>query len=233
MSCNHSFQVKNHFRDNWVEYDKKIEKVIPFYTQGFNTIIEIVKNIDVNVKSVLDIGIGTGNLSLALLNEFENITLIGIDIVDEYIKTAKAKLSKFEKQITLHCLDANNYSFNQKFDLIISSFVFHHLENKNKKNIYRKIFNSLNTGGVVINFDFVGSESSLFYGIFDILRMNFMKENGISDEMIQKDYIEHREFEIPLPYSVQKEYLTEIGFAEVECFWKYLNLAIFGGIKSK
>ena len=58
-----------------------------------------------------------------------------------------------------------------------------------------------------------------------------MKENGISDEMIQKDYIEHREFEIPLSYPQQKEYLTKSGFKEVECFWKYINLAIFGGIK--
>ena len=231
MSENHSTEVKNHFQENWAQYDQKIRKVIPFYDEGFQIMIDIVRGIRLVPQSVLDIGIGTGNLSLALLKTLNCIKLTGIDIVSDYVKMAGHKLSNFKDQIDLHCLDVNEYSFDKKHDLVISSFVFHHITDDDKRAMYQKIYHALNPGGMFINYDFVGSGSSLFYKVFDDIRMDYMRKNGISEEIIQIDYIDHRNFEIPMSYHEQRELLSSIGFKEVECFWKYINLAIFGGIK--
>lgn len=37
---------------------------------------------------------------------------------------------------------------------------------------------------------------------------------------------------MPVPMEVQLDWLRELGFSDVECFWKYLNLAIFGGAQA-
>jgi Uri superfamily endonuclease len=61
--------------------------------------------------------------------------------------------------------------------------------------------------------------------------MDYMRGQGVSETAIQADYVEHREFEIALPLEQQLTSLSHIGFTDVECFWKYLNLAVFGGRK--
>ncbi len=52
-----------------------------------------------------------------------------------------------------------------------------------------------------------------------------------SDRVAGTQYLEHRKLEIPVPLGTQLEWLSALGFTDVECFWKYLNLAIFGDRK--
>ncbi len=58
-----------------------------------------------------------------------------------------------------------------------------------------------------------------------------MKAEGVSHERIEREYIKHRELEIPVPVETQLRWLRETGFTDIECFWKFLNLAMFGGRK--
>jgi len=79
-----------------------------------------------------------------------------------------------------------------------------------------------------INADYVDSASPFFSRVFYDLRIRFIRDVGGSEE----EYIEHQKLEIPSPMAEQIIWLQEFGFVDVECFWKYLNLAIFGGRKS-
>jgi hypothetical protein len=45
-------------------------------------------------------------------------------------------------------------------------------------------------------------------------------------------YDEYLEEDIPSSVEEQTKWLTEAGFSEVGCHWRYLNFAIFGGMKS-
>jgi len=40
----------------------------------------------------------------------------------------------------------------------------------------------------------------------------------------------HQNYKAPL--RDQLDWLTEAGFESVDCFWKYLDNAIFGGVKT-
>jgi tRNA (cmo5U34)-methyltransferase len=231
MSQKHSENVKVHFSNEWREYDAKIKKVIPFYNICFNVIIDILKQAYYKPKSILDIGIGTGNLSLKLLEAFPKSELTGIDLVDDFINIARQKLINYSKNVKLICKDIKEFSFINKYDLIVTSFMFHHLENKEKKLIYKKIYGSLNQNGFFFNLDFVGSSSRYFYNLFDKIRIMLMQNEGIDKKTIQKDYIEHRALEIPVPDREQMIWLEKIGFQDIECFWKYINLSVFGGRK--
>ena len=58
-----------------------------------------------------------------------------------------------------------------------------------------------------------------------------IRNQGVSDGRIAGEYIEHRRLEIPVPLDEQFRWLEDVGFTDIECFWKYLNLAMFGGRK--
>ena len=78
--------------------------------------------------SVLDIGCGTGTISLYLAKKRNSVT--GIDISKKAVKIAKenAKRLQLEKKVIFLNEDIQSFNFNQKFDLVICSEVLEHLK---------------------------------------------------------------------------------------------------------
>jgi tRNA (cmo5U34)-methyltransferase len=228
MMKNHSEDVRHHFAAKWEEYDSKIEKTIPFYTESFDILTSIASRMLKPARRILEIGMGTGNLTIKLLNAFPDASILGMDIVGNYIFQARQKLGIHKNRVDLILKDINSFEFTESYDLIVSSYVFHHIENVAQSKIYQTIYEHLNPEGVFINADFIDSASTYFSVLFDELRMNYMRQQGMSENSIQADYLEHRKLEIPMPLKDQITLLSQIGFKEVECFWKYLNLAVFG-----
>jgi 16S rRNA A1518/A1519 N6-dimethyltransferase RsmA/KsgA/DIM1 with predicted DNA glycosylase/AP lyase activity len=105
MPKNHSERVRDHFAQEWGKYDSKISKAIPFYKESFDTLISILHTARINPKCILEIGVGTGNLTNRLLQEFPQTSLVGIDLVEGYIIQAKHKLSVFEDRMKLSVKD--------------------------------------------------------------------------------------------------------------------------------
>jgi len=231
MTKNHSNIVRDHFDNKWREYDSKITKSIPFYEESFNILISIIKGSGTEPKRILEIGVGTGNLTLSLLKCFPSASLFGIDLVENYVLKAKQKLSAFDDRAILAVRDIEDFEFNENYDLVVTSYVFHHIKNNTQNSIYGSIFEHLNPGGMFINADFVDSSSRYFSTLFDDIRMQYMRSRGLDESTIKSDYLDHRKLEIPMPLEEQIRVLSQIGFSEVECFWKYLNLAVFGGVR--
>ena len=231
MTEEHTSQVQAHFSQKWKNYDEVIRKIIPYYEESLSAIIDVLVEMGTYPKSILDIGVGTGNLALKLLRAFPEASLTGIDLVEDFIEATESKLSDYSDRIQLVNSDINDFEFNASYDLVVASFVFHHLTDEHKLKLYREIYRSLNAPGSFVNADFVDSGSPYFGKIFDELRMDQMREQGLSENYVEENYVEHRKIEIPTPVERQMSWLREIGFQEVECIWKYLNLATCIGTK--
>jgi len=61
------------------------------------------------------------------------------------------------------------------------------------------------------------------------------KEKGedVAVEQVRREFLERpdRAANILAPLEDQCRWLREIGFSDVDCFWEYFELAIFGGRK--
>ncbi len=95
------------------------------------------------IKSVLEIGIGTGRIA-AKVAPF-CLKLSGIDISPKTIHRAKENLSNF-KNIELICADFSDYIFGETYDVIYSSLVMMHFENK--RHFIFKVSELLNGNGI-------------------------------------------------------------------------------------
>jgi putative AdoMet-dependent methyltransferase len=155
--------------DKWAaHYDKSITKG-DWMFKDYNFILEkIVQYAAISHPNLtlLDIGIGTGNLASRFLEY--GIKVIGVDPSNEMRKTASRKYP----QICLykgHFLDLP--FMNQSIDIIVSSFAFHHLPYEKKENAILEMKRVLKSMGKII--------------IADLMFKNKANEKAIKEKLIQ------------------------------------------------
>ena len=80
-------------------------------------------DIPAHTKSILDIGTGSGIISLMLAQRCPNAKITGIDINGEAIKTARknAEASPFASRMEYLCADIRTANLPKKYDLIVSN----------------------------------------------------------------------------------------------------------------
>ena len=102
-------------------------------------VAEKVVSSESGINKILDIGTGTGLLSL-MLTQKVNTSIDAIEIDKDSYEQAieNVKASAWNETITVHHIDANEFSGNNRYDLIISNPPFYENELKsgnNQKNI--------------------------------------------------------------------------------------------------
>jgi len=139
--------TKNWFKDWSNEYDNTLGKV-----QRHHKLLDLVVESS-EVKEgelVLDIGCGTGLLSLKFLEKADCL-IYGIDSSPEMLEIFKNKIDKLNLSERISCKleDAENLDFEKKFfDVIASTVTLHHV--KNKYPVIKKIYELLKSGGKFI-----------------------------------------------------------------------------------
>jgi hypothetical protein len=101
--------------------------------------------------------------------------------------------------------------------LIISGLAIHHLIHERKKELYRELFDLLKSGGVFLNLEHVSSST-------EALHLKFLAAIGktpITDDPSNK----------LLDVETQLIWLRQIGYKDVDCFWKWLEIALIGATK--
>lgn len=89
--------------------------------------LEVAQEYDFKGKDILDLGCGTGNSMLPLLEKGFNV--VGIDGSSEMLKIAEKKLINYSTE--LYNYDITNFNLDKSFDLIISvDDVINHLTEK-------------------------------------------------------------------------------------------------------
>lgn len=97
---------------------------------------------------VLDLGCGTGTLTILIKRDQPGAEVSGLDGDGEILKIAAGKIAKEGLAIELHeaLADALPYA-SASFDRVLSSLLFHHLTREGKLSALKEVFRVLKPGG--------------------------------------------------------------------------------------
>ncbi len=225
-------------------YDDVIKKRVPLYNEIQTLMVSLLPFSRKEYLRVLDLGCGTGGTSVALLKEFPLARVTGIDSSSDMLAVAAAKVKQTTWRIDFLCRDMTEvgaYSNTplqgpavrgeEEFDAIISAFSLHYLNEDEKKALLSKCRDALKPGGMLIDAEAVMSPSATVYQLYMEKWKDFQRSNGFSEDEIGAQMLKFVRDVKPLTVERQVCLMNEAGFTDVECYFKYLNWAVFGGYK--
>lgn len=188
---------------------------IPHRTEGEAVLLDFIPQ---KVERILDLGTGDGRLLALLLIGRQDTEGIALDFSPTMIKAARERFSTDPKvKVVNHNLDNPLPDLGQ-FDVIVSSFAIHHCADERKRQLYSEVFSALVPGGIFCNLEHVASPTQE-------LHSRFIRSLGLNEG-------EEDPSNILLDVEKQLQWLRDIGFQNVDCYWKWLELALFGGNKT-
>lgn len=204
-------------------YDNLVLKMLPFYPEMHNIMVDLINRPHKDELTILEPGFGTGTLTYLILNTFPKAQVVGIDNSNENIDKAKVKLKSFSN-FSYHVTNIQDYHPNQKYDFVLSALAIHHLSDKEKKQYFSNIYQSINTGGRFIIGDIVKSEDENDWHDY------LVKEMGDEGEY-RWDKHKNSSEDKPSTLEDQLSWLKEVGFTKVEVVKKWFNFYVFYGEK--
>ncbi len=205
----HEWQVPERARDYLARADS-----LPHRTEGEATLIDLIP---ASARRVLDLGTGDGRLLGLVKAARPDIVGIAVDFSPAMLEAVRGRFAG-DPAVTVieHNLE-QPLPVLEPVDAVISSFAIHHLEHPRKRALYAEIFEHLVPGGVFYNLEHVASPT-------ERLHDHFLSSIGRTRET------EDRSNKL-LDVETQLGWLRDIGFQDVDCYWKWLEFAVIGGVK--
>lgn len=138
--------------DSWADnYDTSVRehpKGYPFegYFDVLNRACELVG--DCRGKTILDLGVGTGLLSLELFRQ--GAMVVGVDFSPRMLDVARSRMSGGRFVCADLAEGLPNELKDMPFDAIVSGYALHHLEEDRKNELMQEAFRRLAPGGVLV-----------------------------------------------------------------------------------
>lgn len=101
-----------------------------------------------NTTNILDIGIGKAELTKYIAQNFEYITVV--DTSSEALLAMPDNYGKYNYNVTKINKSILDYETSKKYDLIVASHTFYHIEDKYRVPEVKKLYKSLASGGKLV-----------------------------------------------------------------------------------
>jgi tRNA (cmo5U34)-methyltransferase len=108
----------------------------------------------VEARTVLELGVGTGETARRVMPRHPEATLLGIDSSEEMLARARETLPEADLQLAR----LEDPLPSGPFDLVVSALAVHHLDPDGKRDLFRRIANVLRPGGRFVLADVVVPE---------------------------------------------------------------------------
>lgn len=167
------------------------------------------------VGRLIDLGTGDGRLIALVRSRYPDAEATGLDTSIPMLDRARERFEQdprveLREHDLLHPLPATG-----ALDVVVSGLAIHHLEDDRKQELFAEIHDVLSPEGVFANLDLVRSAS-------ERLHARFRREIGrVEDDPTDR----------LAGLAEQMGWLREAGFAEVDCHFKWLELALIVAVK--
>jgi tRNA (cmo5U34)-methyltransferase len=220
-------------------YLEGVRGAIPLAQEQIDIMLRLIAACGEPMRSFLDLGCGDGVLSAAILQRYPQAKGVLIDFSAPMLDAARNRFARQNVSVRCANLDYGLASWTRSvdgsapFDAIVSGYSIHHQPDTRKREIYAEVFHLLRPSGIFINVEHVSSSSSWVASVNDDLFVDHLhrRHPDKSRTEVAETYYRRPDkmANILAPVELQCQWLREIGFADVDCYLKILELAVFGG----
>ena len=216
---------------------------IPLAEEQIGIMLTILASKNEPVKQFLDLGCGNGILGAAILGRYPASHGVLADFSEPMLEQARKDLAEYSSQLEFLNLDyadpawVDSAQSSAPFDAIVSGYSIHHQPDTRKREIYAEIFSLLRPGGWFVNVEHIAPATELVTEIFEnhIIEAKVASELSSGGPLTRAEIAEafHRrqdkDVNILAPVETQLTWLRELGYEDVDCYFRIYALAVFGG----
>jgi tRNA (cmo5U34)-methyltransferase len=211
---------------------------IPYGVDQIRMLLQLVAHFRPESGLILDLGCGDGILARATLEICPKAEALLLAHSEPMLERARRAMAPFADRCVVRAADLA-YPLSEQVaeasvDLVISGYAIHHLPHARKRALYAEILEALRPSGLFVNVEHVASPSERVEALFDALYVDHQAavlqrpgEQAAAQHHGRPDKADN----ILALVETQLQWLREIGFENVDCFFKWLELAVFGGTK--
>jgi tRNA (cmo5U34)-methyltransferase len=198
----------------WAQRYLRERDDLPHRMEGFAVLMEFLPAAP---RRVLDLGTGDGFTLGLVRGAYPDAEGVGVDFSAEMLALARERFAGDpDVQIVEHNLDDPLPNLG-RFDLVVSSFAIHHCVDERKRALYGEVFSVLEPGGRFLNLEHVDSATPQLHVDFLAAIGKTPAEDDPSNKLVAVE--------------TQLRWLRAIGFAQVDCHWKWREIALLAGVK--
>lgn len=218
--------VAAHLNIRIEEYDARIRTFVPTYEEMISATAEALRLLQKKSPTILDLGVGTGELAERCLTVHPDGHIVGIDIDPAMLKIARKRLEKHPVARFIEG-DFREISF-PRCDAVVASIALHHIRSPlEKRQLYKRCASALQPRGIFLSADCFPSRDERLAKV--------QRESWLAH--LRKSY-SRQEAEAHLaswagedtyfPLSDELQWLHEAGFI-TEVVWRHNGFAVIAG----
>jgi adenosylcobyric acid synthase len=165
-------------------------------------------------RSLLDLGCGDGRLARLSLDARTSLErVVGVDSSPPMLERAHHQFAG-DQRVTIRRWDmAQSIAPLGGFDVIVSGFAIHHLDDDRKQRLFAEVASQLHPGGLFANLEVVASATPE-------LHAEFMRHIGRSDDDPEDRLVDAE---------AQLHWMRRAGMTQVDCLWRWRGFALLVG----
>jgi tRNA (cmo5U34)-methyltransferase len=221
--------VRDAFNRFATDYDRYREHIIPDMRQLYAAAVWAMETSSPQPE-VLDLGAGTGLISVFLLEKYPKARLTLMDIASEMLDRARQRFA--DRPGTRFIVsDYRHADLGGPYDIVCSALSIHHLETEDKRQLFHRVHAALRPGGMFVNADQADGETAYFRK----RHLDYWHHHITRGPMSQEQHAEiqkRMKLDRNEKLSDQLAWLREAGFRDVDVVYRNRTFVVTVGRKA-
>jgi tRNA (cmo5U34)-methyltransferase len=206
-------------------YDVDRMRLIPGCEAFYRWAVDLIPS---GSTKIVDLGAGSGLLSILIRERFPEAELHLVDFSKPMLDQARARMG--DDRVHFHQADYLSDALPDGVCAVVSALSIHHLEDEGKKTLFARVYAMLSPGGAFVNADHIAGPTEALEARYQATWLAQVRENGATEQQIADSLYRQKE-DRRTPVGAQLGWMRRSGFAEVDCWFKDNCFAVMSGTK--
>jgi tRNA (cmo5U34)-methyltransferase len=239
-----SYQQSWQGRERAEKYEQRADLVLPKRQEMLSLIAQLIPFQRDKPLRILDLGTGTGVPTQRVLQDFPKASVVCVDKSAEMLEIGCAKLAEYGDRVRFVQADLEDPTWNkglpETFDAIVSALAFNLLTDGAKQRLFAQCYEMLEPRGCLVFSDRLRAADEAVDRFYLDQWMDFIVRQAreVLGKEVMLETVTARQRSLDEAAGIKSATLEDIlawlkqaGFAQVECYWKHFQWAVFGASK--